>query len=76
MLLVLKNLKNLGQTQFTLDTKLEEVGFDSLDTIDFIVQVEEKIDSNLLDEDQDKEFKTFRDIHQALERSKNRTKKD
>lgn len=37
MLLVLKNVKDLSQVNWSLDTKLEEVGFDSLDTIDFIV---------------------------------------
>jgi acyl carrier protein len=69
MRLVFSNLKDLDKFNWSLDNQLEQVGFDSLDTIDFIVQVEEKTNTSLLEEDQDKEFKTFRDIHDAIQRS-------
>lgn len=69
MRLVFGNLKDLEKFKWNLDTQLEQVGFDSLDTIDFIVQVEEKTGTTLTEEDQDKEFKTFREIHDAIQRS-------
>jgi hypothetical protein len=37
MELVVKNIKNLEGINWSLDTPLEQIGFDSLDTIDYIV---------------------------------------
>lgn len=37
MRLVLQNLKDLKDVQWDLNSRLEDIGFDSLDTIDYIV---------------------------------------
>ena len=67
--IVMKVLKQSELKNWNLETRLVDLGFDSLDTIDFIVQVEEQLAFNLSEEEQGKEYTTLKDLLDAFDRS-------